>query len=70
MGARVREVTYHCQGPDCTTHITSADRRVPVRSFIEIRENVGDDILVYDLCSWNCVMKFAAKTDAPLIIEV
>ena len=66
----MREVTYHCQGPDCTTHITSAARRAPVRSFIEVRENVGDDTLIHDFCSWDCVMKFSAKIDAPLDIEV
>ena len=66
----MRDITYHCEGPDCTTHIASAARRAPVRGFIEVRENVGDDILVHDFCSWDCVMKFAAKIDAPLELDI
>ena len=52
------------------THIVSAARRAPVRGFIEVRENVGDEIIVYDFCCWDCVMKFAAKIDAPLELDV
>lgn len=48
------ERTYHCDGPDCRNHATSATG-LPA-TFLRV---TGDG--THHFCQWDCVMRYAAQ---------
>lgn len=74
------ERTFYCDGPDCRAHVRTAEVR-PRMPWIFIEEtggvffhpdchpypNPGDP---WTFCSYDCVMKFAAKSPPPEVIGI
>ena len=53
--------TYRCDGPDCTTHATTSGDQ-PV-GFIVASERTPGPRYVRHFCSWDCVLRFAARIE-------
>jgi len=64
-----RETTYYCEGPGCEVHQKTASRRYPLPGWLLVVEG-GDELDQWDFCSWDCLMKAAAKVPAPESIGV
>lgn len=60
------ERTYHCDGPGCDCHATTAESSRMAMGFLKI---TGDGPVKH-FCSWDCVLKFAAKFEPTEIIPV
>ena len=66
----MREYTYRCEGPDCETW-GQGIKKPPVRGWVLIIEiDANDQVVEHDYCSWDCVMKDAARVDPPRVIEM
>jgi hypothetical protein len=73
------ERIYYCEGPDCgdeqeggvSRHARTATPppHLPV-SFIETRERLNGEDYAHHFCSWDCLMKFAARQPIPEVIEM
>lgn len=58
------EHTYRCDGPECGNHGLSQKDRPPF--FITTYDFEFDGVsAVSHFCSWDCLMKFAAKIPPP-----
>jgi hypothetical protein len=64
------ERTYHCDGPDCEVHARTpvAPPYLPA-GFIGVSEGGPSPIPARHFCSWDCLMKYAARFPAPERIE-
>lgn len=63
------ERIYHCDGPDCEVHVRTATPPpyLPV-GFYELRERAPVEPGTWHFCSWDCLMKYAAKQPAQEVI--
>jgi hypothetical protein len=50
------ERTFHCDGPDCERHVTTALPR-PQAGFIFVTD--GSTAALH-FCTWDCVLRYAA----------
>lgn len=76
------ERIIYCEGPDCGGDggLVGGHSSVHVRlatpppylppGFIEVREGGHDGVDEHHFCSWDCLMKFAAKFPPPERIEM
>lgn len=75
--------TYLCEGPECNGHNPDdADSPMPCHAvtdhgpphlplaFIETRERTDGKTYLHHFCSWDCLMKFAAKQPVPERIDL
>ncbi len=53
------ERTYHCDGPDCEVHARTASAGRLPKGFLK----VSDDGHANHFCTWDCVLRFAAKME-------
>ena len=64
-----REITYYCEGPDCTTFVRST-APAPVRGWLLVYEPQDDGtVRSIDLCGWSCALRFAARIDPEEVVE-
>lgn len=72
------ERTYYCEGPSCgdvesdgpSRNVTTAQEPpyLPV-GLIETRERLDGEDHLHHFCSWDCLMKYAAKQPVPERID-
>lgn len=62
------ERTYHCDGPDCEHH--GSDQYPGWVLVTEHSSHPGEPPDEMQFCSWDCVLKYAAKFPPPERIEV
>ncbi len=60
------ERTYHCDGPECECHAKTAETSRMAAGFLKV---TGDGEPLH-FCSWDCVLRFAAKFEPTEIIPV
>jgi hypothetical protein len=76
------ERTYYCEGPGCHGHDPEdAETPSPLHTrtftppphlpigFVETRQRLNGRDYLRHFCSWDCVMKFAAKQPIPEVVE-
>jgi hypothetical protein len=56
------ERIFHCDGPECEVHIRTVASR-PATGFFTLTEQWPGRRVTHHLCSWDCVMKFAAAKE-------
>jgi hypothetical protein len=58
------ERTYHCDGPECERHASTAAQRMPVGF---LRVSSSDEPTRY-FCGWDCLLRFAATIEPEEVI--
>lgn len=63
---------YHCDGPDCETHIAPIATPPPYlpSPFMEVRYVEPDGQHAHHFCGWDCLMKYAAKQPLPEVFPL
>lgn len=56
------ERRFHCDGPECEHH---GSDQFP--GWIQVRDGIDSEM---QFCSWDCLLKFAAKFPPPERIEM
>lgn len=65
-----REMTYYCEEPKCENKQTSASEARPITGWLLVVMRLPtENPYLYDFCSWDCLMKYAASLDPPEEIE-
>lgn len=67
------EGTIHCEGPGCEVHQhvgpdTMRAARLPVGWLRVTEYGSGNGDLDTAVCGWDCLMKFAASIEPPIVI--
>lgn len=60
------ERVYHCDGPECERHASSAAAGRLPDSFLAV---TGDGPTVH-FCSWDCVLRFSAQKEPTEVLPV
>jgi len=65
------ERVIHCDGPDCPTHIRTATPPPYLpRGYLLVQEGRPEGRSERHFCSWECVLRYAAKLPPPEVIDV
>jgi len=63
------ERRLYCDAPGCEVNVTTASSPPYVPGlFLEVRQDGDNEASVWQFCSWDCVMRYAAGQEPTEII--